>query len=110
MLLSLPLDSVPTLDAETNAGYASWPTIAAEAPYRRPTSLDFDRITSLLAAKQDEAVDHLWSLREDSSYFEAHMLESKEHREELILDSRGKQHPVCSPECEDQSWARVVGN
>ena len=109
MLLSPPLDFVPTLDAKTNNGYASWAEIAAEAPYRRPTGLDFDRITSLLAAKRDEAADHLWSLREDPSYFEAHMLESKEHRGELILDSRGRQHPVCSLGREDQFWARVVG-
>jgi hypothetical protein len=110
MLLSPHSPFESTVAAKTKTGYSSWATIAAEAPYRRPANLDFDRISSLLAAKHDEAADHLWSLREDPSYFETHILESKEHRRELITDCYGRQHPVCSPGCEDQLWARVVGH
>jgi hypothetical protein len=110
MLLSPPSPFESTVAAKTKTEYSSWATIAAEAPYRRPANLDFDRISSLLAAKHDEAADHLWSLREDPSYFETHILESKEHRRELITDCYGRQHPVCSPGCEDQLWARVVGH
>ena len=101
MLLSPLSQFDPTTTTKTKTEYASWATIAAEAPYRQSANLDFDRISSLLAAKHDEAADHLWSLREDPSYFEAHILESKEHRRELVLDSRGKQHPVCSHGQED---------
>lgn len=79
-----------------NIGYTSLATIAAEAPYQRPDSLNFTRIASLLAAKHDHIADHIWSLREDPGYFEAQMLEYKEHRRELLVDISGRQHPICS--------------
>ena len=110
MLLSPPAQVVPTLNTKTDAGYASQETFAAEAPYRQPASLDFDRIVSLLTAKHDNLADHIWSLREDPSYFEAHMLDYKEHRRELLLDPYGRQHPACFPGQEDNFWGRVVGN
>lgn len=110
MLLSPPSQFVPTLNMNTDAGYASQEVFAAEAPYRQPASLDFGRIHSLLAAKHDNLADHLWSLREDPSYFEAHMLDYKEHRRELLLDPHGRQHPACFPGQEDKFWGRIVGD
>lgn len=50
-----------------------------EAPYGPPVHGPFDDLVTLLAAKRDEAADHLWSLREDPSYFAAHMFERQEH-------------------------------
>lgn len=93
---------------KAEVGHASLATIAAEAPYQKPNDLDFARIASLLAAKYDQVSDHLWSLREDPGYFEAHILDSKEHRMELIPDIRGHVHPGCSIEHEDEFWAQVV--
>jgi hypothetical protein len=110
MLLSPLAEFVPTLSTKTDAGYASQEAFAAEAPYRQPASLDFDRIISLLAAKHDNLADHLWSLREDPSYFEAHMLDYKEHRRELLLDPYGRKHPACISGQEDKFWGRVVGD
>jgi hypothetical protein len=58
MLVCPPSPFIPTLTTKTNTGYASWAAIASEAPYRKPASLDFDRIASLLAGKHDEVADH----------------------------------------------------
>jgi hypothetical protein len=109
ILLSPPSPIVSPLAAKRSDGYASWATIAAEAPYRQPANLDLERIAALLATKHDEAADHLWALREDPSYFEAHMLDSKEHRLEIIPDYNGRQHPICFPGQENKFWGRVVG-
>ena len=100
----LPFQIPPKPDSVHN----SLATIAAEAPYQKPDSLDFSRIAALLTAKRDAAADHLWSLREDPSYFEAQMLEVREHRRELVPDCYGQQHPICSPGHEDEFWARIV--
>jgi hypothetical protein len=94
--------------SKTVAGYASLATVAAEAPYQKPDSLDFARIASLLAAKYDHIADHIWSLREDPGYFEAQMLEYKENRQELLSDAWGRPHPICSTGEEDKLWTRVI--
>jgi hypothetical protein len=98
-----------TLTTKNAAGYTSRAILASETAYGPPASLDFTQIASIPTARNDDCVDHLWSLREDPGYFEAHMLDYKEHRKELILDALGRQHPVCSPEMKDKFWARVVG-
>jgi hypothetical protein len=108
-MLQSPIQPPVSL-SRPDSGYASLATIAAEAPYQQPNSLDFPRIAPLLAAKHDEIADHLWSMREDPGYYEAQMLEVKEHRRELLADMLGRQHPICSPEHEDKFWARVVSD
>lgn len=85
-------------------------TIAAETSHQKPDSLDFSRIATLLAARHDAAADHLWSLRENPSYFEAQMLEYREHRREVLLDFCGRQHPSLLPGHDDGFWARVVSH
>ncbi|KAF5879380.1 uncharacterized protein Bfra_006589 [Botrytis fragariae] len=52
---------------------------ATESPYRPPSQIDFQRIEDLLEARRAAAEDHLWSLREDPSYF-AEMLEARGER------------------------------
>ncbi|KAF7955095.1 uncharacterized protein EAE97_000354 [Botrytis byssoidea] len=42
---------------------------ATESLYRPPSQIDFQRIEDLLEMRRAAAEDHLWSLREDPSYF-----------------------------------------
>lgn len=91
-------------------GFQSLEILAMEAPYRRPMSLDWMRIKTLLFAKKTAAEDHIWSLREDPGYFSDAVLEYREHRQELILDSKGQIHPVFRYQQTDTFWGRVLGN
>jgi len=83
-IVRCPSQPPPLPSSGKDTGFASLETVAAEAPYKKPAELNFSKIATLLAAKRDDAADHLWSLREDPSYFEAHALEGKEHRPENI--------------------------
>ncbi|KAK4140966.1 uncharacterized protein C8A04DRAFT_31512 [Dichotomopilus funicola] len=83
--------------------------MAEEAPYRRPGSLDFGRIESLLAARASACEDDIWALREDPGYFSDQMLIYREHRQELIPDTRGQPHPVFKGQM-SVFWERVIGN
>ncbi|KAM0722157.1 hypothetical protein Q7P37_001598 [Cladosporium fusiforme] len=58
---------------------ASLMTTISEAPYRPPVPGSLVDLKKLLAAKRDEAADHLWSLREDPSYFAAQMFQQEDH-------------------------------
>lgn len=49
---------------------------ATESLYRPPSQIDFQRIEDLLETRRAAAEDHLWSLREDPSYF-AEMLDAQ---------------------------------
>ena len=51
------------------ADYPTLATIAAEAPYRLPGRLDFNRLKSLVNAKRASVEDHVRGLREDPGYF-----------------------------------------
>jgi len=59
-LLNSPSLPPPALPEEKTDGFASLALMAAEAPYRVPAQLDFDRVVSLLSAKRDQAADHLF--------------------------------------------------
>ena len=106
-LLTRPVQSAPNPPIPAT-GFASLATMAAEAPYRRPAAIDLTRIASLLAAKRDQAADHLWSLREDPGYYETHMTNCKEHRIEMVLCPNGSRHPILESGKEDVLWARVI--
>lgn len=88
----------PTLPSDNGTGFASLAVMAAEAPYRLPSSLDLARLESLLSAKMSAAADHIWALREGPSYFAETVLEYREHRQELLPDINGQQHPVFNPQ------------
>lgn len=45
---------------------------------------------SLLSSRASAANDHFWALHEDPEYFAAEMLERKEHRQEIMMDTNGK--------------------
>ncbi|KAL9086523.1 MAG: hypothetical protein Q9159_004112 [Coniocarpon cinnabarinum] len=83
--------------------------VAAEKPYKRPPRQDLKRLENIVQAKFIAAEDHLWDLREDPSYFAAILLEEKEHRQEMIPDSKGKCHPIASNQALAHTlWTRVT--
>ncbi|KAL7627940.1 hypothetical protein AAE478_002135 [Parahypoxylon ruwenzoriense] len=93
-----------------NSGAASLTVMAEEAPYRSPSHLDLTHIESLLGARVAHAEDHIWSLREDPSYFSDRLFEMREHRSEMLKDVQGSIHPTLKPPREGLLWARVVGD
>ncbi|KAI5919459.1 hypothetical protein F4810DRAFT_505420 [Camillea tinctor] len=93
-----------------NGVTTSLAVMAEEAPYRHPSDLDLVRIESLLAARVAHAEDHIWSLREDPSYFSEWLFEMREHRQEMIKDTQGNLHPTLKPGREDLLWARIISS
>jgi hypothetical protein len=72
-----------------------WPTLAIMAkygPYFPPGTPDFSRLKQLLDARHAVAEHHIWALREDPGYFEDALIESREHRPEVVPDSAGRTH------------------
>lgn len=105
-----PVQPEPPSKSENGvAGFDSLAVMAAEAPYRLPAHLNFGRIVSLLAARESAAEDHLWSLREDPGYFADRSLTFKEHRQEMLSDTRGQVHPLFHLHREHVFWSRVIG-
>lgn len=104
-ILQRPLEPAPTPSSGTDAGFASLATVAAEAPYKKSAELDFSKRANLLAAKRDDAADYLWSLREDPSYFEAHMLEGTEHSRQVWSQVLADQ--ITCAYCEFEARARA---
>ncbi|KPI41029.1 uncharacterized protein AB675_8031 [Cyphellophora attinorum] len=98
----------PPSASELGSGFTSLAILAAEAPYRVPYQLDMPRIESLLAAKRDQAADHLWSLREDPKYFMHAINEVAEHQVEQLNSSRGRSHAFSRQEQQDFLWEDAV--
>ncbi|KAH7191202.1 hypothetical protein DER44DRAFT_794629 [Fusarium oxysporum] len=99
----------PFLKTDSDAsGFTSLAAMAAEAPYRLPARLDLERLTSLLEAKMSAAEDHVWALREDPAYFADQFREIKDHRQEMLPDTRGLPHPATHRLRENTLWARVT--
>lgn len=86
-----------------------WSTLAAitaEAPYRVPAHIDFERLKAVVSAKREAAEDHVWSLREDPGYFADCVVDWSEHRQETLLDTNGRRHPNLD---RPLFWNRVIG-
>ena len=77
-----------------DAEYPTLAIIAAEAPYRLPARLDFNRLKALVNAKRSSVEDHIHCLREDPGYFADALGDWSEHRQEKLPDKNGKRHPV----------------
>ncbi|KAF9945186.1 hypothetical protein BGZ72_001585 [Mortierella alpina] len=84
--------------------------IATMTPYRLPARLDIARLQDIVAARRAAMEDHIWSLREDPSYFADTLLDMKEHRQELLLDTKGRLHSLTKPYPKQRFWDRVAGN
>ncbi|KAK3319886.1 hypothetical protein B0T19DRAFT_451324 [Cercophora scortea] len=105
-----PIQPEPPLkDTSEAAGFTSLAVMAEEAPYRVPENLDLERIESLLAARKALAEDHAWALREDPGYFADHVLEMRDHSQEMLRDVQGNVHPTLKPPREGILWSRVIG-
>ncbi|KAG0303484.1 hypothetical protein BGZ98_006591 [Dissophora globulifera] len=83
--------------------------IIAVTSYSVPAKLDLGRLRELVAAKRSAAEDHMWSLREDPGYFVSTILEWKEHRQELLLDTYGQPHSLVRSHLTKEFWNRVIG-
>ncbi|KAI0096982.1 hypothetical protein GGR51DRAFT_542202 [Nemania sp. FL0031] len=112
ILHDIPLDEMtsnkftiqpePPLKESLDAtGFSTLSVMAKEAPYRPPARLDLEKIESLLSARTVRAEDHIWSLREDPSYFAETMLDMKEHLVGAHLTSKLPR---------DDPWARVISS
>ncbi len=97
-------------EIELSGRDSDWPSLAMEileAPYREPEGFDISRIRVLIDARKNHAEDHIYSLREDPSYFQDTVLDWSEHRQERLLTAEGRTHPVLR---QDLFWERVVSN
>ena len=77
-----------------------------EAQYKGPDQFDIGRLSTFVRARLHQAKEHIWSLREDPSFFQDTIFNQSEHRQERILTAKGKSHPALK---EDIFWERVVG-
>jgi hypothetical protein len=100
----LVLEPGPLID---NAKWSSIASIASEAPYRVPTQVNFKRLTAIKSASFSDAKDHIRALREDPGYFGETIKECADHRQETMLDTNGKKHPVVDTPL---FWQRAIGN
>ena len=92
-------------------GLTSQAASAAEAPYRLPAELNLDNLESIIQAKLLETEDHLWALREDPGFFASILQENKDHRQEMMLDIKGKRHPLLATQTKEHVlWGRVIQN
>jgi hypothetical protein len=98
----------PPTSQET--AFTSLEVIAMEAPYRVPARLDLTRLKAITYAERNLKEDHLWALHEDPSYFADIMQELSEHRQEMLLDTLGHEHPTLRENGRPLFWNRVLGN
>lgn len=106
MIREAPIKPEPS-PLSDGAEYPTLATIAAEAPYRLPARLDFNRLKALVDAKRSGVEDHIRALREDPGYFADVLGDWSEHRQEKLPDTNRKRHPVLD---EPLFWERVIGN
>lgn len=105
-----PQPEPPSL-MNNDLGLTSLATSTAEAPYRVPAELNLQRLESIIQAKVSDAEDHIWALREDPGYFASILQEYRDHRQELMVDTNGKRHPLlATPTQEHVFWGRVIQN
>ncbi|KAM0283772.1 hypothetical protein ACHAQH_002362 [Verticillium albo-atrum] len=107
---SYPVTEEPAPVSANNAeaGTTSLAITSLESAYRLPARIDLDRLESVVTAQVTELEDELWALREDPEAFANIVLETKEHRQEMLLDTNGKPHPVLEPSRIHVFWERII--
>lgn len=105
-----PVSSQPLAATIDASEYPTTVALAIERQYRAPAAFDYKRMRSIMGAKCHEAEDHIWSLREDPSYFADTLLEWSEHRSERISSRNGKDHSVGWKKTQNHAvfWERVI--
>lgn len=108
-LLGAPVQPEPPRLSTAEPGIDSLATVASEAPYRVPAHLDLGRLKELIEGRRTVAEDHIWTLREDPSYFADVVFEMMEHRQEMLPDKLGQKHPLIRPRPSRRFWERIFG-
>ncbi|GJJ74588.1 hypothetical protein EMPS_06946 [Entomortierella parvispora] len=103
-----PIEPEPKAQSMIEGPVTSLSDIATATPYSVPAKLDLASLRELIAARRSDAEDHFWSLREDPSYFENAILQTKEHRQEFLMDIHGELHSLVSPHLTREFWRRVA--
>ncbi|KAJ3733640.1 hypothetical protein DFJ43DRAFT_1023459 [Lentinula guzmanii] len=80
-------DSLVELELSSIAAYATGTS------FRIPIQFDIYYLKQLAQTRVDQAQDHIWSLREDPSYFREVALDFSEHRLENLVTAQGARHP-----------------
>ena len=88
-IIPAPLSLSPPV-VGTDTEWPSVAAVAAEAPYRVPSSFDFDRMKSLIEAKRAEAEDYIRSLREDPGFFGMRSYEHVDQQYEILSCMEGR--------------------
>ncbi|KAB8299139.1 hypothetical protein EYC80_001247 [Monilinia laxa] len=70
-----------------NSEWSTIASVAAEAPYRLPSQLDFNRLKDIVEARRMNAEDYIRDLREDPGYFGDVLGDVSEHRLVRLLDT-----------------------
>ncbi|KAL9577769.1 MAG: hypothetical protein Q9212_006153 [Teloschistes hypoglaucus] len=81
--------------------------ILLDAPYRAPPPIDLGNLAALLRARNMEAVEHLWFLRQDPGYFRDAIDELSQHQREHLCDANQESHPALGTQ---PFWRRVVAD
>lgn len=104
-------DTLPAVITDAS-DYPTTVALTIERQYRATSTFDYQRMRSIIGAKRAEAEDHIWSLREDPSYFADTILEWSEHLRERLLDTRGQDHPVGPKLTQNHAlfWERVIAH
>lgn len=87
--------------------WSSIASVAAEAPYRLPSQIDFNRLKVIVEARRMNAEDHIRDLREDPGYFADVLGDWSEHRLERLLDTPEFPHTILD---NPTFWEFVIGN
>ena len=93
---SIPAQPEPP-SLKNTSGNHTLASMVAEAPYRLPAQIDFERLLSILSSKRSASEDYVWSLREDPSLFQDALLTWSEHRQEQLPMNGRRDHVLDTP-------------
>jgi hypothetical protein len=79
MFLLAPHQSEPEMPVPRTTDWQNVTTHALEAAYKTPQKLDLERLRMLVGGRRAAAEDHVYSLKEDPSYFIETVREWREH-------------------------------
>lgn len=94
-IVKLPEPASHHLDLDhSSSEHVSLSTIAAEAPYRAPSTGNLGALLAVVQAQIEAAKDHLWGLRQDPGYFMEIVRDSSVHYKEFLRNKRDWQRTI----------------